>query len=43
MSYLLKEKGPLTENEAKIYIAEIVLAVEHLQQVGTLSDYSPLQ
>jgi hypothetical protein len=37
-----KHKG-FTEPEVRFYLAEIILAVEKLHKVGTLSQRSPLQ
>jgi serine/threonine protein kinase len=36
VSCLLKEWGPLREDEARIYIAEIVLAIEHLHEIRVI-------
>jgi len=33
----MNEREILTEDEARFYIAEIVLALEHLHKVGTVS------
>lgn len=41
MTNLLRQKGPFTEDQARIYIAEVVLAIEHLHKVGTLLHYGP--
>jgi hypothetical protein len=36
MVSILEEQKKLPENYAKFYIAEIMLAIEHLHEVGTL-------
>jgi hypothetical protein len=42
MEHLLQECGSFTENATRLYTAELVLAVEHLHKVGTLSHCSRL-
>jgi hypothetical protein len=36
LQHLIREKNRFPENVAKFYIAETILAVEHLHKVGTL-------
>jgi serine/threonine protein kinase len=43
MLHYLWERGCLPENEAKYYLAEVVLAVDYLHEVGTLLHSSPIQ
>ncbi|KDR20026.1 ribosomal protein S6 kinase alpha-5-like [Zootermopsis nevadensis] len=36
MTNLLRQKGPFTEDQARIYIAEVVLAIEHLHKMRVI-------
>jgi hypothetical protein len=43
MSAVLYKEKKLPEKDVKFYLSEIVLAIEKLHEVGTLSHFSPLQ
>jgi serine/threonine protein kinase len=43
MAYLIYKKGRLPESDVRFYMSEIVLAIEKLHKVGTLSHCNSLQ
>jgi hypothetical protein len=43
MSALLDKEEELPESDVRFYLSEIVLAIEKLHEVGTLSHFNPLQ